>query len=66
MPFWGYVRKSSKHISNDSYFFLEIKIATCMVRNLFGPEITQNMSRQKMSNSNISTRKIPNSHACST
>ena len=37
MPYKGYVRKRSKHMPTDSYFYLEIQLANFMMRNSRGP-----------------------------
>ena len=33
LPYKGYVRKRPKHEPTDSYFFLSIQIAKCMMRD---------------------------------
>ena len=65
LPYDGYVRKRPKHIPTNSYFYLVIHLEKCMMRNLRGPLITQNISTQKMNNYNTSTQKMSNSHVCS-
>ena len=53
-------------MATDSYFYLERHIETFMMSNSRGPIRTQNISMQRMSNYNMSTKNIPNSHVCST
>ena len=36
VPYEGYVRKRSKQMTTDSYFYLDIQLSTCMMRNLCG------------------------------
>ena len=57
MPYEGYVRKRSKHVPTDSYFYISINLAKCMMRFNFHvvPVITPMTS----------TQNIPNSKVCS-
>ena len=52
----GYMRKRSKHMPTESYFYLARYLAKCMTSNLCGPEIAQKMSTQKMGNYKMSTQ----------
>ena len=66
-PYQGYVRKRSKHMSTDSYFYLARHLAKCMMRfNIpIGPLRTQMTNMLNMNNHETSMQKIPNSHVCS-
>ena len=65
-PYEGYVRKRSKHIPTDSYFYLAMYIAKYTMRNFHGTIRAQNISMQKMRNYNISTQNMSNLHVCYT
>ena len=65
-PYKGYLRKKSKQMSTDSYFYLSRQLANFMMRNLRGPVITQKTSTQNISIFKMSTQNIPNSHIFST
>ena len=49
----GYVRKRSKHVPTDSYFYLARQLAKCMIRfnSDVGPVRTKMTSMQKIPNS---------------
>ena len=60
------MRKRSKHIHTDSYFYPARTISKCMKTNFLVPVRMQNISTQNMSSSKMSTQKIPNLHVCYT
>ena len=66
-PYEGYMRKRSKHMPNDSYFYLERHLSVCMMRFSIsvGPVTTQMTNTQNMNNSDMSMQNIPNLHVCS-
>ena len=63
----GYVRKRSKHVPTDSYFYLSRQLAKCTMRfNMpIGPVRTQMTNTQNMNNSEMSMQNISNLHVCS-
>ena len=50
----------------ESYHYLSRHLAKCMTINSCGPVRTRNKSTQNMSNSKMSSQKIPNLYAYST
>ena len=62
------MRKRSKHVTTDSYFYLSGHLTKCMMRfNMrVGPVRTQMTNVQKMNNSEMSTQNNPNLHVCYT
>ena len=66
LPYEGYVRKRSKHVSTDSYFYLARQLANFMMKFSMhvSPVRTQMANRQKMNNSYMSSQNIPNLHVC--
>ena len=58
--------KMSKHMHTDIYLHLVIQLGNCMMRfNMcVGYVRTQITNRQKMNNSEISTKNIHNLHVC--
>ena len=65
MTYEGYARKRCNHMPTDSYFYPARQLKKFTIINLRGPVRTQKTSMQNMSNSKMSTQKIPNLHACS-
>ena len=65
--FEGFVRKSYKHVPNESYFYKAIQLSKCMMRfNMRVLPVRMQMTNtQKRNNYKISTQKIPNSQICS-
>ena len=66
MPYEVHVRKSYKRMPHDSYLYLSIQLAKCMMSNFCGPVRTQKMSTLKISNYEMSTQNIPNLYVCYT
>ena len=56
MPYEGYVRKISKHMPTDSYFYQAIYLAKFMMINLCGLVRTNNMNTKKFGNLRGSVR----------
>ena len=64
----GYTNKRPSNLPIESYLYLSIHLAKCIMRlNMkVGPVRTQMTNTQKMNNSEMSTKNIPNLHVCST
>ena len=68
MPYKGYVRKISKYMPNDSYFYLVIQLANFMIISSRDLVRTHNISTQNMSNlcGLVRTQNISNFLGCFT
>ena len=68
VPYEGYVRKRSKYVPTDSYFYIARHPDKCMTRlNLHVVPVRIKMTNtQRMNNSEMSTQNIPNFRVCST
>ena len=51
----NYASKRSKHMPTDSYLYLAIQLAECIMSNLHAPVRTQTASMQNMSDYKMST-----------
>ena len=66
-PYQFYVRKGSKNVPTDGYFYISKQLEKCMMRfNIcIGPVSTQMTNTRKINSSDMSRQNIPNSQVCS-